>query len=86
MALYVLFENKSTYCLFTLFAFYLTYKCVRSFCLTLYIITEFLAGKHERRQTVGLTLVLSSSLVGFLNIFKLYFAFNLLLRCDLYHL
>ena len=28
MALYVLFENKTLYCLLTLFAFYLTYECV----------------------------------------------------------
>ncbi len=31
---------KTLFCFFTLFAFYLTYKCVRSFCLTLYYNTQ----------------------------------------------
>ena len=38
MALYVLFENKNTFCFFTFCAFYLTYKLVKFSCLTLYII------------------------------------------------
>ena len=76
MALYCMYFSKikTLYCVFTLFAFYLTYKCVRSFWRILYfVILELIHHKVKVWRENFLSYLLRQ-IQSNLSIYSLYYS------------